>query len=280
MIVKAHAKINISLDVIGKRENGYHDLRMIMQTIDLYDVISIKEIGDGIKVICNKPGVPTDKTNLVYKAAELFINTYGIKSGVEISIEKNIPIAAGLAGGSTNAAAVLKIMRDIYKPEIGDKELMEIGVKIGADVPYCIVGGTALCEGIGEKVTPIKPFTNHILVLIKPPFGVSTKEVYQSLQIDKIENHPNTKYLIKCVEENKLFEVARNMKNVLENVTLKKYPILKDIKEQTIKMGAIGALMSGSGPTVFAFFEDMLKAQVFYDEIKKEYEEVFLTRIV
>lgn len=280
MILKAYAKINISLDVMGKREDGYHDLRMIMQTIDLYDVISVKQICYGIKVICNKPEVPTDKSNLVYKAAELFIDTYGIEGGVEINIEKNIPIAAGLAGGSTNAAAVLKVMRDIYKPEIEDKDLMKLGVKIGADVPYCIVGGTALCEGIGEKITEVKPFTNHILLLVKPSFGVSTKEVYQNLQVDKIEEHPDTEYLIKCIKEDNLLEVAKNMKNVLENVTLKKYSILKHIKEEIAKMGAVGTLMSGSGPTVLAFFEDMLKAQICYDKIKKEYHEVFLTRTV
>lgn len=280
MLLKAYAKINLSLDVIGKREDGYHILRMLMQTIDLYDVLNIKKIPKGIKIICNRPYVPTDERNLAYKAAELFINTYKVDGGVEIYLKKHIPVSAGMAGGSTDAAAVLKAMRAIYKPEIADQELMDLGLKIGADVPYCIVGGTALCEGIGEKVTKIKPFKNHILVVIKPPFGVSTKEVYCNLDINKIIKHPDTELLIKYVEEDNLLGVSRNMKNVLENVTLKKHTILKSIKRETFDMGSAGVLMSGSGPTIFAFFDDMLKAQMCYDKMKKKYKDVFITRTI
>lgn len=280
MLIKAYAKINISLDVVGKREDGYHLLRMIMQTIDLYDHINIKKLNSGIIISCNKPYVPTDERNLVYKAADMFINTYNINEGVEIYLKKNIPVAAGLAGGSTDAAAVLKAMRNLYKPEIQDEELMKLGLKIGADVPYCMVGGTALCEGIGEKVTRLKSFKNQILVVVKPAFGVSTREVYKNLDIDKINKHPETEILIKNIEEGNLFRVSKNMKNVLENVTLKKHSILKNIKNELISEGAMGALMSGSGPTVFAFFEDMLKAQSCYDKIKKRYKEVFITRTI
>jgi 4-diphosphocytidyl-2-C-methyl-D-erythritol kinase len=171
-------------------------------------------------------------------------------------------------------------MRTLYKPELGNKELMELGVKIGADVPYCIVGGTALCEGIGEQITALKSFENHILVVIKPPFGVSTKEVYGSLDISKIMKHPDTELLIKYIAENSLLGVSRNMKNVLENVTLKKHLVLKNIKRETLDMGSVGVLMSGSGPTIFAFFEDMLKAQMCYDKMKKKYKEVFITRTI
>lgn len=280
MLIKAYAKINLSLDVIGKREDGYHILKMIMQTIDLYDILNVKKIHKGIKIMCNRPYVPTDKRNLAYRAAELFINTYKIDGGVDIYLKKHIPVAAGMAGGSTDAAAVLKAMRSLYKPEVEDKELMELGLKIGADVPYCIVGGTALCEGIGEKTTRLKPFKNHILVVIKPPFGVSTKEVYSNLDINKVIKHPDTELLIKYVEEDNLSGVCRNMKNVLENVTLKKHMILKNIKRETSDIGAMGVLMSGSGPTIFAFFEDMLKAQICYDKMKKKYKEVFITRTI
>lgn len=280
MLLKAYAKINLSLDVVGKREDGYHILRMIMQTIDLYDILNVKKTRKGINVICNRPYVPTDERNLAYKAAELFINTYKIDGGIEIYLKKHIPVAAGMAGGSTDAAAVLKAMRTFYKPEIKDKELMELGLKIGADIPYCIVGGTALCEGIGENITTLKPFKNHVLVVIKPPFGVSTKEVYNNLDINKIIKHPDTELLIKYVEENNLLGVCRNMKNVLENVTLRKHMTLKNIKKEIFDMGAMGTLMSGSGPTIFAFFEDMLKAQICYDKMKNKYKEVFITRTI
>ncbi|KZL90057.1 4-(cytidine 5'-diphospho)-2-C-methyl-D-erythritol kinase [Clostridium magnum] len=280
MLLKAYAKINLSLDVVGKREDGYHLLKMIMQTVDLYDILNVKKTCRDIKVICNKPYVPTDERNLAYKAAELFINTYKIDGGIDIYLKKYIPVAAGMAGGSTDAAAVLKAMRTLYKPELEDKELMELGLKIGADVPYCIVGGTALCEGIGEKITSMKSFKNHILVVIKPPFGVSTKEVYSNLDINKIIKHPDTDLLVKYVEEDNLLGVCRNMKNVLENVTLKKHMTLKNIKKEVLDAGAIGTLMSGSGPTIFAFFEDMLKAQMCYDKMKKIYKEVFITRTI
>lgn len=280
MILKAYGKINLSLDVISRREDGYHNLRMIMQNIELHDVISVMKTTDKIKLTCNRKELPIDKKNLAYRAAELFIDNYNVRGGVEIHIEKNIPMAAGLAGGSTDAAAVLRAMRSLYRPEMEDDELMELGLSIGADVPYCIVGGTALCEGIGEKVTKLKSFKNHILVLVKPSFGVSTKEVYESLKVDSIAEHPDTEFLIRSVENNDLASISSNMKNVLEEVTLKKHTVLKEIKEEAVKMGALGSLMSGSGPTVFAFFDDMLKAQMYYDRMKKSYEEVFITRTI
>lgn len=280
MKLKAYAKINISLDVTGKREDGYHLLRMIMQTIDLYDLITIEESMSGINITCNRPYVPTDNRNLAYKAAKLFMENYDIRSGVNINIRKNIPVAAGLAGGSTDAAAVLKSMRDIFKPSVEDKELMELGVKIGADVPYCIVGGTALCEGIGEIVSPLKPFKDYILVLVKPNFGVSTKEVYSALDVSKIFKHPETDELMRAMEQGDIGFVSKNMKNLLENVTLKKHQSLREIKKDFIKMEALGTLMSGSGPTIFAFFEDMLKAKSCYDKMKEKHREVFITRTV
>ncbi|HEY8890949.1 MAG TPA: 4-(cytidine 5'-diphospho)-2-C-methyl-D-erythritol kinase [Clostridium sp.] len=280
MLVKAYGKINISLDIVGKREDGYHLLKMIMQNVDLYDSMSFQKCNKGINISCNKPYIPTDDKNLVYKAAELFMDTYDIQEGINIYLKKNIPVAAGMAGGSADAAAVFKALNQIFEVNVGDNELMDLGVKIGADVPYCIIGGTAMCEGIGEIITPLTPFKNHILVLVKPNFGVSTKEVFKNLDINKIFKHPDTDAIIKAMEQEKLENVCKNMKNLLENVTLRKYPVLKRIKEDMVKMGAIGAMMSGSGPTIFAFFDDMLKAQLCYDKFKILYKEVYITRTI
>ncbi|MGG7097884.1 4-(cytidine 5'-diphospho)-2-C-methyl-D-erythritol kinase [Clostridium sardiniense] len=280
MKAKAYAKVNIALDVIGKREDGYHLLRMIMQAIDLYDEILIEKIDKGIRINCNKPYVPTDERNLAYKAAKLFMDKFNIKSGVNITINKNIPVSAGLAGGSTDCAAVLKLMNKMFKTNLSDQELMGLGVKLGADVPYCIIGGTALCEGIGEKITKLKPFKDKILVLVKPPFGVSTKVVYQEFDLSKVVFHPNVEGLIKNIEEDNLKYVASNMKNLLENVTLAKYKEIISIKQSMIECGSIGSMMSGSGPTVFAFFDDMVKAQKCYDIMKKKYKDVCITRTI
>ena len=280
MKIKAYAKINIALDVVGKREDGYHLLRMIMQSIDLYDTIIIDKIDSGIKLKCNKHYVPTDERNLVYKAAKLFIETYSIKQGVEINLVKNIPVSAGLAGGSTDAAGVLKLMNKMFNINASEEELKALGLKLGADVPYCISGGTALCEGIGEKITQLKTFKDKILVLIKPPFGVSTKEVYKEFNLSKAIFHPKIEELIKAMEKDDIYFVSNNMKNLLENVTLKKHRAITNIKEEVKLNGSIGTMMSGSGPTVFAFFDDMLKAQMCYDNMKKKYKDVFITRTI
>jgi len=280
MLLKAYAKVNLSLDVVGKKEDGYHLLRMIMQNIDLYDVVNIDECDEGIKLECDKAYVPTDEKNIAYKAAEIFTNKCKIHRGVKIKIYKNIPVSAGLAGGSTDAAAVLKGMRSLFKPELTDMELMEMGLSIGADVPYCVIGGTALCEGIGEKITKLNSFKDNILVLVKPPFGVSTKDVYEKLDINKIKVHPHTEALMAAIKENNLKFVSNNMKNVLENVTLNKHRLIRRLKKEMIDLGAIGSMMSGSGPTVFGFFEDMLQAQYCYDYMKSRYKETYISRTI
>lgn len=280
---KAYAKINISLDVIGKRKDGYHLLKMIMQTIDLYDEIDITKTYDkSIKIHCNKQYVPCDERNLAYKAAKLFKDKYNIKDGVIIRIKKNIPVAAGLAGGSTDAAAVLSIMNEMFEVGAKDSELSELALKIGADVPYCIKGGTALCEGIGEKITYLSKFENKILVIIKPNFGVPTKDVYGNLDINKIYKHVKTDELIHAIKRDDIYGVCKDMKNVLENVTLGKHKILGEIKEELRCNGAINAMMSGSGPTIFGFFEDMLTAQNAYECIKEKYgfKDIFITRTI
>ena len=281
MKIKAYTKINISLDIVGKRESdGYHLLRMIMQNIDLYDEVSVVKQAEGITLTCNKSYVPTDSRNLAYKAAMLFKERYDINEGVHIDIIKNIPVSAGLAGGSTDGAAVLKIMNKIFDINASDEELMEIGLQLGADIPYCIKGGTALCEGIGEELTSLKPFKDKIVVLVKPGFGVSTKEVYKAFNLEKVRIHPKTEELIEAMQRDDLYYVANNMKNLLENVTLRKHNVLIKIKEDMNRYGAVGSMMSGSGPSVFAFFDDMLKAQKCYEKMKEIYKDVFLTRTI
>ena len=280
MRMKAYAKVNISLDIVGKREDGYHLLEMIMQSIDLYDEIVIEKQKKEITIKCNKPYVPTDERNLAYKAAQLFIEKYNIDSGVNINIKKNIPVCAGLAGGSTDAATVLKIMNSLFNINASDEELMILGLKLGADVPYCIKGGTALCKGIGEEVTALKGFKDKVIVLVKPPFGVSTNSVYQEFNIEKARNHPNTNLIIDAINNDNLKMVCDNMKNLLENVTLRKHKILINIKEDMRYNGAMGTMMSGSGPTVFAFFDDMLKAQRCFEKMKEKYSDVFITRTI
>ncbi|WP_125153323.1 4-(cytidine 5'-diphospho)-2-C-methyl-D-erythritol kinase [Clostridium rectalis] len=281
MEFKAYAKINLALDVIGKREDGYHILKMIMQTIDLYDIVRVsKKSSSGIKLESNTDKIPLDNTNIAYKAAELFIKTYDINSGVNIYIEKNIPVEAGLAGGSTDAATVLKAMRNIFKPDLTDKKLAQIGVKIGADVPYCIFGKTALCEGIGEKVTPIKHLKGNILVLVKPNFGVSSREVYEEIDKSKLKNHPNTDIVLKSIRNEDFKLLYSNLGNILESVVLDKHPVVSQIKKEILNFKGLCSLMSGSGPTVFGIFEDMLSAQKCYDYMKTKYDEVFITRTI
>ncbi|WP_294154412.1 4-(cytidine 5'-diphospho)-2-C-methyl-D-erythritol kinase [uncultured Clostridium sp.] len=280
MKIKAYAKINIALDVVGKREDGYHLLKMIMQTVDLYDVIEITKTSSDIKLNCNKPYVPTDERNLAYKAAKLFKEAYKINDGVSINLTKNIPVSAGMAGGSTDAAGVLKLMNRLFNVNASDDELRVLGLKLGADVPYCINGGTALCEGIGEQITQLKPFKDKIVVIIKPPFGVSTKDVYKAFDLSKVVFHPRTEDIMRAMENDDIHFVANNMKNLLENVTLRKHRVIVNIKEAVRSYGALGTMMSGSGPTVFAFFDDMLKAQNCYDEMKKKYKDVFISRTI
>lgn len=273
----AHAKINLSLDVLNKRDDGYHNLQMIMQTIQLHDTISISEIPSGIEIHCEAKYVPNNSNNIAYKAAEAMINKYKLDAGVRIVIDKKIPVAAGLAGGSTDAAAVLKGINTLFKLGINQDELMQIGKTIGADVPYCIMGGTALAEGIGEKLTPLTQFNDIPILLIKPRIGVSTAWVYKNLDLNRINDRPNTEMLISALAKRDVSFIAQNMGNVLESVTLVKYPVIDKIKKTLIEKGALGSMMSGSGPTVFGIFEDKEKAEIAFSKLRNSINQCILT---
>lgn len=276
--LKSRAKINLSIDVIGKREDGYHIVEMIMQTIDLYDDIKLKELEeDNIIIKSECSYIPLNEDNIVYKAAKLIKEKMDIKKGIEIFIKKNIPVAAGMAGGSSNAAAVLVGLNELWKLCLSKDELRDLGLKLGADVPFCIEGGTALAEGIGEKLTYIKGINKDVNILVcKPDIFVSTKEVYQSLDIKNIEKRPDNKLLIEKLKNDDIVSVSNNMVNVLEEVTSKKYSDIKVIEDIIAKNGAMGTMMSGSGPTVFGFFDNEEKAKRARVELLENYSQVYV----
>ncbi len=254
--LEARAKINLSLDVTGKRPDGYHDVRMIMQTIGLHDKIIIRKREAGIFVTSNSGSIPVDESNTAYKAARLFLSAYGIGKGVDIHIEKSIPVSAGLAGGSTDAASVLKGLNRLFSVDASQEELAALGLKVGADVPFCVYGGTMLAEGIGEKLTGLPPLPGTGVVLVKPPFEVSTPWVYRNLDFEKITERPDMEKLLKAIGRGDIEALASGMVNVLETVTAHKYPVIREIKELLIEHGALGSVMTGSGPTVFGIFKD------------------------
>lgn len=260
--LKALAKINLGLDVLGRRENGYHDVRMVMQTIYLYDNVTIEKTEEpGIKVLSNLSFLPSDENNIAYKAAKLLIDEFGIEEGVRITLDKHIPVAAGLAGGSANAAAVLVGMNRLFSLGLNQTQLMERGVTLGADVPYCVMRGTVLAEGIGEILTPISPLPKCYVLIAKPGISVSTKVVYEKLDSKEIENHPNIDGILEGLEKQDLELITSNMGNVLEKVTVEDYPIIEEIKNAMKAAGAMNAMMSGSGPTVFGIFQDRKTAR-------------------
>lgn len=276
--LKSRAKINLSIDVLGKRDDGYHLVEMIMQTIDLYDVIKIKQLDTNDVVIkSNSSHIPLDNDNIVYKAIELLRQRFNINKGIEVFIEKNIPVAAGMAGGSSNAAAVLVGLNKLWKLNLTEQELQELGLKLGADVPYCISGKTALAEGIGEKLSYIKGLPKNISILIcKPNLFVSTKDVYQGLDLNNIENRPNNKLLIECLEKGDIESLSKNMSNVLENVTSKIHKEINEIEEIMMANSALGSMMSGSGPTVFGLFDKYDNALKCKDILLQQYSQVYV----
>ena len=268
--LNAMAKINLGLDVLRRREDGYHEVKMIMQTLNIYDTITIvKKQTPGITVKVDAVELPTDENNLIYKAAKLMYENYSIEQGVEISLIKRIPIAAGMAGGSTDAAATLVGINKLFDLGCDKTELERIGVKIGADVPYCIEGGTALSEGIGEKLTSLPSAPDCFVVVAKPEISVSTKYVYENLHANELAYHPDIDGMVEAIDSQDLDGICKRMEIVLENVTEKKYPVISQIKNILKEQGAENSLMSGSGPTVFAIFKEEESALKALDAVRE-----------
>lgn len=275
--LKALAKINLGLDVLGRRENGYHDVRMVMQSIYLYDEVKIERTeAPGITLASNLSFLPTGEGNIAYKAARLLIEEFQISDGIRITLNKHIPVAAGLAGGSSNAAAVLFGMNRLFCLGLTQEELMARGVRLGADVPYCIMRGTVLAEGIGEKLSVLPAMPKCTVLIAKPPVSVSTKVVYEALDAQNIAKHPNIDGIIEGLERHSLKQVAACMGNVLEDVTIPMHPVIEQIKQEMKDAGALNAMMSGSGPTVFGLFESRAAAR----EAQRRIREKSLTRQV
>lgn len=269
--LKAYGKINLGLDVLRRREDGYHDVRMIMQTVGIFDRVDLiwKE-EPGIQVETNLYYLPTNENNLVYKAAKLLMDEFQVQEGLLIRLRKFIPVAAGMAGGSSDAAAVLFGVNKMFRLGLTTEELMERGVKIGADVPYCILRGTALSEGIGEVLTSLSPVPQCQVLVAKPGINVSTKFVYENLHANDLrpEQHPDIHGMIRAIKAQDLQGIADKLGNVLETVTVKEYPVIQEIKDKMVEFGAIGSLMSGSGPTVFGLFTNPKAAQQAYEELR------------
>lgn len=282
MRLKALAKINLGLDVLRRKEDGYHEVKMIMQTINLHDQIHMKKIEeDEIRVRTNLYYLPTNENNLVYKAAKMLKDEFNLPGGISINLKKVIPVAAGMAGGSSDAAAVLFGMNKMYGLKLSMQELKDRGVKLGADVPYCIMRGTALAEGIGEKLTKLPAMPKCHILIAKPPINVSTKFVYENLHANdlKPEDHPPVDAQLEALKEGDLEKLVANMGNVLERVTVPEYPVINEIKQLMVDNGAMGAMMSGSGPTVFGIFTSYAKAKEAYEKIEQSglSKQIYLT---
>ena len=281
MKLQAMAKINLGLDVVRKRDDGYHEVRMIMQTIQMYDQLDMAESSrPGIRLATNLAYLPNNENNLVYRAANMLMEEFHIKKGLDIRLRKMIPVAAGMAGGSSDAAAAFIGVNRIFRLGLSMDELMQRAVKVGADVPYCLMRGTALAEGIGEKLTPLAPMPPCHILIGKPGISVSTKFVYSNLRAGEIKDHPEISGMIRAIEEGSLPGVTARMANVLERVTIPAHPVIEEIKRNMIAHGACNALMSGSGPTVFGIFDNRRTAEAASRALKRSglARQVFLTR--
>ncbi|MGM9987011.1 MAG: 4-(cytidine 5'-diphospho)-2-C-methyl-D-erythritol kinase [Bacillaceae bacterium] len=280
LMVKAPAKINLSLDVLGKRDDGYHEVKMIMTTIDLADRLELTLLEeDEIRITSQNRYVPDDQRNLAYKAAELLKKRFNIKKGVEIEIEKNIPVAAGLAGGSSDAAAALRGLNKLWELNLSLDQLAKLGAEIGSDVSFCVYGGTAIATGRGEIIEHISAPPPCWVILAKPVIGVSTADVYGNLNVKEV-THPNVEKMVQAIEEGDYVEICNRVGNVLESVTLKMYPEVAMIKEQIKRFGADAALMSGSGPTVFGLVHHDSRMHRIYNGLKGFCQNVYAVRLL
>jgi len=278
---KAPAKINLVLDVLRKREDGYHEVEMIMTMVDLADRIELMEIpGDTIVLSCQAGYVPLDEKNLAFQAAKLMKERYHVRKGVYIHLNKKIPVAAGLAGGSSDAAATLRGLNRLWNLNLSTAELQQLGAELGSDVPYCVAGGTAISRGRGEILEPIPSLPKCWVILAKPPINVSTAAIYEQLNIDKIDNHPSVQKMKEAITKKDYEQICRSLGNVLENVTLSLYPEVGRIKKSMIKLGADGVLMSGSGPTVFGLVRRESKLIRIYNGLRGFCKEVYAVRLL
>lgn len=280
IILDAYGKINLALDVLYKRDDGYHEIDTVMQQIDLKDTLILKDRDSGISIESNEKSIPLDERNLAYKAWKKMVENVKVNRGVDITIIKRIPVAAGLAGGSTDAAAVIKGLNMLWDLNLSQEELMKIGKEIGADVPFCIFGGTAQAKGIGERLKRIKSFSNKLILLVNIGVEVPTEYVYKSLNLNNKNLVVDIKKLIGYIDRDDLKKVAENMGNKLESVVIKEYPIIEIIKEEMVKLGALGALMSGSGPTVFGIFDDENKLYSCKERMERKYKKVIVTKTI
>ena len=282
MQLRALAKINLGLDVVRKREDGYHEVRMIMQTIQMYDLLKIDKCSEpGVHLTPNLPYVPCDERNLVYKAVKLLMDEFEIHQGVTMDLKKFIPVSAGMAGGSSDAAAALVGMNRLFGLKLSVEELMKRGVTIGADVPYCIMRGTALAEGIGEILTPLSPVPFCYILIGKPGINVSTKTAYENLNLSQIQQHPQIDSMIDAILAQDLKEMAGLMENVFEPGIIREYPVVQEIKDLMLEGGALNAMMSGSGPTVFGIFDSRRKMEKTAQQLRESHlaKTVFATKV-
>lgn len=279
--MKAHGKINLGLDVVRRLSNGYHEVRMVMQSVELADTVTMRRHPkDEIVLKTDRVGLPCDERNLAYRAAKRMKEKFSLPGGVEIILEKRIPIAAGMAGGSADCAAALKGMNELFELGLSLGELQKEGEKLGADVPYCLMGGCALAEGIGEVLTAVKDPPMCEILLAKPDIDVSTKYVYENLRLDQLESHPDIDGILRSIENGDLESLCGKLENVLESVTGKEYPVIGAIEEAMKEEGALAAVMSGSGPTVFGIFQEKEAARRALERVKNKSlaKEVFFSR--
>ncbi|SEU06699.1 4-diphosphocytidyl-2-C-methyl-D-erythritol kinase [Salinibacillus kushneri] len=280
IVEKAPAKINLTLDVLHKREDGYHEVEMIMTTVDLFDQIQITELEENtILIQSEKRFVPDDYRNLAYQAAEKVKDKFNITKGVQISIYKQIPVAAGLAGGSSDAAAVLRGLNQLWDLHLSQEQLAEMGAEIGSDVAFCVYGGTALATGRGEKIKPLPSPPNCWVVLAKPSIGISTRTIYEKLTADHM-NNVNTNDMIQAIKDRHYPTVCQRLANVLEAVTMDTHPEVKWMKYQMLKSGADNVLMSGSGPTIFGLTQKESRAERIYNSLRGFCEDVYVVRML
>lgn len=278
IIMESFGKVNLALDVLYKRDDGYHEINSIMQEISLKDRLIFTDKNEGITIESDNEEMPLDSNNLVYKAWEKLKDITGIKRGIHVKIEKNIPIAAGLAGGSSNAAATFKALNELWDLKMSLEELMVIGQSLGADIPFCLLGGTAKAQGIGELLTPLKPFKDKYILLGNPGIGISTAYAYSKLDLNG--DRYDIDGLVACMEKDDLHCVAKRLRNRMEEPMIKEHPIIQEIKDIMIENGALGALMSGSGPTVFGLFDDEEKIKLAYKKLSEKIHKVYICKTI